>query len=319
MQPEQQAPQQRASQVVLQWISYGLWGWTLFALSAVLSATLTYFFVTKDGDYALIIYVLAALVCLLPLAFVADRLYRKVEPEQKHGFAAVVMVVHAVLAFLATVAALITAVISGFSIAIEAPSDGVTIAIISSLIVAILGGMLFVRILGPIRLRRFIKFFSWVVLAVASIAIIATLVGPFRALIATRDDRLVEDNLYTIDSEIRNYASEKGSLPLSLKDLELDGNYQEGAQKLIKRNMVTYKPNSKNPTSDGPTYEEEGMEVDYSDYFTQGSPTRYYELCVNYKKSKGNGSNSQSDLFSASSNHGSGEVCYERDTSPYFD
>lgn len=301
-----------AAQIVWQWVCYGLWEWTLVALSTLLSAVLAYFFVSKDGDYQFVIYVLAAVICLLPLAFVVNRVYAKDEPEQKHGFAGVVMVLNAVLVFLATVAALITAVISTLTMAIHPPSDGRTITIISSLVVTVLGMMLFVRIINPAKLRKFSKLFPWIVVAVTGVTIILSFAGPFRNLMTTRDDRLIEDNIYTISNEIDNYANDHGKLPAGLNELQLDGSYQDGAKQLIDRNMVRYTPNIK------PASTEELN--DFNGAFSGGvqtSAAHYYQLCVTYEHQKGNGKNSTKDLYSASSNHSAGEVCYEQDTIIY--
>jgi hypothetical protein len=45
-----------------------------------------YFFVDDGGQYDYMTYLLAALVVLLPIAFVVDLLYSRRDPAQKHGF-----------------------------------------------------------------------------------------------------------------------------------------------------------------------------------------------------------------------------------------
>ncbi|MEK7153087.1 MAG: hypothetical protein AAB834_04010, partial [Patescibacteria group bacterium] len=261
----------RPADVAVEWICFGLWGWTLLALSILLSATLTYYFVETAGDYEFAVYVLGAMICLLPFALVAESMYAKREPDQKHGFAGVVMVLNAVVVFLVTVAALITAAVSALSIFVHAhASSGTHVTIISSLVITVLGLMLFGRIINPPSFKRFSKLFPWLVLLISGITVAAAGAGPFKEQINSRDDRFIEDNLSTLNEAIRGYTNSNQSPPASLDQVGFDRSYEEGAKALVDRDLVAYTPDTKDSKA------------------ADGYTTFYYRLCVTYKKAKGN-------------------------------
>lgn len=312
-QPESHKLQPGASsvQIVWQWVCYGLWEWALVSLSVLLSITLSYYVVGVGVD-EFTIYVLAAMVCLLPLAFFVDRVYVRQEPAQKHGFTGVVMVLNAVMVFLATVGGFIAAVISLLSMFVNGGSDTLTIATISSLVVTALAGMLFVRILNPEKLRRFTKIFPWVVLAVAGLTVVFSVAGPIRSLQSTRDDRLIENNIYTIDTEIRNYAYDHRRLPASLNDVALGTSYQKDAQSLIDRKLVTYRPNTK-PSK----IQTQNAQDAISSLAPAPSETEYYQLCTTFDKEKGSGKYKPKDLYNVGLDHPAGKVCFDQEVVIY--
>lgn len=282
-------PRPGATDIVWQWISYALWGWTLVALSVFLSATLSYFLIKQSMAHEVSAYSFAAVLILLPMAFFVDRAYRRRELPEKHGFAAVVLVLHAVLVFLAMVGGVLTAAVSLFWLLINGDaSPTAATSIISSLVVTVLGALLFVRIVRFPRIERLVAFFPLAVIAVAVITAGFAAAGPVRSLVSTRNDRLIEDNLHVIDTAIQNYASDKNKLPQSLKDLSLKDSYQEGAKKLVSRNMVAYTPSA-----------------DSNAYYMS------YELCVTFSRAKGSGNTSHNDIYSAGMDHGKGKQCYD--------
>ena len=293
---------QHSTDVALQWICFGLWEWTLVALSILLSATLGYYFVRDSGDYTFVVYVLASLLCLLPFSLVAERMYAKREPDQKQGFAGVVMVLNAVVVFLATLGALITTVMSSLSIFVNAhASSGTYIVIISSLVVTVLGLLLFARIINPPKLRKLTKLFPWIVVVITAVSLVAAIAGPFRSQISSRDDRFIEDNLSTVNENIRSYASDNDKLPKTLGNLSLDQEYEDGAQTLIDRDLVSYVPDTKKPKT------------------ADGYKTMYYRLCVSFEDKKGNGqpASEVKELYDLRSNHGSGRQCYNLEAEKY--
>jgi hypothetical protein len=293
---------QPSTDVALQWICFGLWEWTLVALSVLLSATLSYYFVRDSGDYTFVVYILASLLCLLPFSLVAERMYAKREPDQKQGFAGVVMVLNAVVVFLATLAALITAVMSSLSIFVNAhASSGTYTVIISSLVVTILGLMLFARIINPPKLRKFTKIFPWLVVIITGVSLVAAIAGPFRSQISSRDDRFIEDNLSTVNENIRSYASENDKLPKDLGSLSLDQEYEDGAQTLVDRDLVSYVPDTKKAKT------------------ANGYKTMYYRLCVSFEDKKGSGQPAAEvrELYDLRSNHASGRQCYNLEADVY--
>ena len=310
-----------AATVAWQWITYILWEATLFTLSVFLIAVLAYFITGASSvTYSFSIYSMAALVCLLPAAFLVDRCYRKREPEQKQGFAGVVMVLNVVVVMLAIVGGVVAAAFSLFSLLLDNESaKSVTVTVISSLVVSLLGVLLFWRILPNRRVLRLVKLFPWVVMAVSVAALVMALAGPVRTLLSSRNDRLIEDNVTTLDSAIQDYFSQKAVLPASLKDLSLSSTYQSGAKQLIDRHLVEYEPgivSGSSPTINA--YDPTSSSYDYSysssDY---GYKTADYKLCMTFGKAKGNGAGGNKDLFTVSSDHGSGRQCYDLTATSY--
>lgn len=289
-----------AIQIVWQWATYVLWIFVLFALSVFLTALLDYFFNDRSGsDFEYAVYFFAALLCLTPLAFFTDKMYRKNEPAEKHGFAAVVMVLNAIIVLLAVLGGLITAVVSLVSLLINTTATDLGITIASSLIVTTLGLMLLMRIVNLPRFAKLAKWFPMIVVGVAVIATIFAIAGPFRSLIASKTDRLIERNIMTLDSEIQTYAHNQGQLPTSLSDLSLDSSYQSEAKVLITRNLVTYKPG-------GGMGQASLSETDLA-----------YELCATFQNAKGTGVTDDTNLYTVNSDHGKGEQCYRLEVTSY--
>lgn len=297
--------------LVWQWLTYGLWTWTLGCLSVLLTATLAYFIAdgAKASDSTWVIYLIATEICLLPIAFYIDKVYSKKEPEQKHGFAGVILVVHAVFAFLVSVGSLITAVVTLLSIATDTTenvSSKVTV-IISALLIAALGALFFTRIVRPAKLRGLTRRFGLIVTGIAAITIVAAIAGPYIATIQSKSDRQIEDGLYGVNQTIQNYANTNKKLPASLQDLKFD-TYEKDAKKIVDKGLVTYTKKASDTvqaTTYPPTY----------------STTRlHYELCVTYKKAKGSGSVVRADTYGSDNyidtySHPAGHICYDQSVS----
>jgi len=280
----------------MQWVTYVLWESSLAALSTLLTATLSYFFIIKTGDYGFVMYVLAMVVCLVPFALLSDMLYSKREPAQKHGFAAVVLVLNAVIVFIATLIGLITAVISALSLVVDAtPSNAKNVVIAASLTVTLLGVLLFMRIINVPKLAMVRRYYRWIVAGVTILTILFAIGGPLKSQVQTRNDRLIEDNLTTIATAVETYFGNHGALPASLRDVSIDSTYDQGAQALIDRRLVTYQRHAGNG----------------GQQYGSGSS---YDLCVTYHKAKGTGdyasATSGSDYIDTSS-HGADYHCYK--------
>ncbi len=300
-------------------MTYVLWSWALGALSILLSGTLTYIFVDKAGNFDFLIYTLATLIVLLPLAYVADRFYRKVEPEQKHGFPAVVMVLNAVIIFLVALAGLITAVIALLTMLVS-PGDnsGKLITFMSAAVVATLGILLFLRIMRPAKLVAFPKLFPKIVLAIAGLTVVVSLIGPFGSEVSRRNDKLIESGLPNVNQAIQTYASNNKKLPDNLSSLSL---YDKDARTLVNQNKVDYRiisqvapPYSFNNTSGiGATILGSGSNLN-------GDRTGEYELCVTYKKERKatydtGYVNSKTSINTDS--HKAGRQCYDQTVTVY--
>lgn len=328
-----------AVQIVWQWLTYGLWVLTLGGLGFLLTSTLSYF-ITNGGSYTSgqenIVYVIAITLCLFPAAYFIDKAYSKHEPAEKHAFAAVVMVLHAVLAFLVGIVALIVAVVTLLSLATDITGDAKSKAtiILSSLLIAFLSAIFFVRIVRPAHFAALSKRFGLLVAGITAVTIAAALVGPFTASIINRSDRLIEANLPGLSVSVQNYATSNQKLPASLSDLTFNPQYEKGAKALVDRNLVMYRI-LKSPTTPLTAEDLSVMgnnarnNVSYSDTksgvsypYNPGGKTLAFELCVTYKNAKiGNPNMAVPQMDSGTLatkgyidtySHKAGEVCYEQ-------
>lgn len=287
-----------AIDIVWQFLCYSLWELTLLTVTGLLSTTLTYFFIAKTHDYSFAIYVFAVLICLLPVALVAEKFYAKREVMQKHGFSAVVMVLNAVGVFLVTLGSLITIVVTLLVKLVNGNiSKTDSIVIMTAFIVLVLGAMLFARIINQPKLARVRRIFPTAVVAIAVITLILTIVGPIHYQTQTKADRMIDDGLPAINSALENYATGNNKLPSSLSALSSDSSasysLDPAAKQLISKNLVSY--------------ERRGVTGDSSDY----NQVFAFQLCVTYTKPEGmprSGELSETDLDSV--NHPAGYVCY---------
>lgn len=311
-------PKAHGVQIVWQLLTYALWSWALTALVVLLTATLSYYLLNSDGDYEFSIYAFAAVICLLPMAFFADKIYARQEPEHKHGFAAVVMVLSAVLVFLASLGGLITAVVTIFTLFVNPGDTGTKqVVILSALIVTALGGMLFVRILNVPRLRRFVRLFPLIALAVTGLATVMAVAGPFRSEIAARNDKLLESHLPKVNQAIQDYARKNSRLPANLQDIDLSGAREKDAKYLVDKNLVEYKvvaatapdtyetPNNRTTTTRNLSYR-------------PGRQTGNYELCATFNKAKNdkyadsvNGRDDYGSTYISAYYHPAGRHCFK--------
>lgn len=313
-----------AAGIVLQWLTYGLWEWALGALCILLSATLSYLFIasTRSNDYSWLVYVLATMLVLLPFAFVLDRVYLKKEPTHKQGFSGVVMVINAVLVFLAAIGGLITTVVSVLRLLLSATSSSTTyIVIVSSLVVSVLNLLLFLRIMHFPKLHKFSKIFPFIIVGIAGLTAILAIIGPFRGEVALKNDRLIEKNLPTVNSAIQEYVSKNKKLPSALSELDLSSSYEKDAKALIDKDMVEYtKKDSTSGTDVLGAPELLGTTKTRSTTQRLTSAKFYYELCVTYKKASGNENKydfGESSNYISTYNHKAGRQCYDKYASIY--
>jgi hypothetical protein len=314
--PNAVPPKAHGIQIVWQLLTYSLWSWALTALIVLLVATLSYYMLHNEADYEFSIYAFAAVICLLPLAFFADKIYSRQEPEQKHGFAAVVMVLSAVFVFLTSLGGLITSVVTVFTLFVN-PGDTETkqVIIASSLIVTTLGGMLFARILHSPKLRRLNRLFPLIAVGVTAIATVMAIAGPFRSEIAARNDKLLESNMQVVNDAVQDYARDNKRLPANLGDIKLDKSNQKDAKQLVAKNLVEYKViNASNPGLG------EDLDYTYTELSTTASrrQTGTYELCATFKKAKGeeyserdSGYDDYGSSYISAYYHPAGHHCYK--------
>ncbi len=281
--------------IVLQWLTYAFWGWTVLAMALLTGAVLANFIASSEtGGVAP--YAIASVLVLLPISIVCDVLYSKHEPQKKTGAASVVLVIHAVLFALFGIGAVIGIVLSLVTLfTSSSATDSNQVSLYTFMIVSILYAAVLLRTLNPPRfpwVRRFFIIFMAVVVGLISIL---GIVGPVANERTTKDDKLIEQNLSSIKLDVDTYASQNKKLPDSLSSINLAGD----AKKAVDANLVKYTPNTKQAsvTTVTPTYTTTNS--------TYSSTIYYYELCANYKKasksqyaSYGTGTSTDSDGYS---------------------
>ncbi len=310
--------------VVWQWLTYVAWLLTLGAFTVVLMPTLMYF-VNKNAnasDYSDIAYAMTALVCLAGTTFFVDRQYRKVEPKHKTGFAAVVMSIHAVIAFVVSLGTAVGAITTLVRVLTDINTDTKELwaVIIGLVIVSKLAALMFLRITGLDAPWKVMRFFRPIVAAVLLVALLAAGFGPLKASIANRQDRFIESQLPSLSNTISAYISTNKDFPKKLQDLKFD-DYQKNSKALIDKGMVEF---SQKGVSDQNTITASAQATEKLAIYPapeQSSKVYKYELCVNYKKSKGTGQkpNNAYDMGSYidTSSHPSGKVCYDQSVYVY--
>ena len=292
--------------IVLQWLTYTFWGWTVLAMSILVIIVLT-FFLDKSlsvGDSPL--YSMAAVLVLLPIAAICDFLYIKREPLQKTGAASAVTIVHAVIFALFAIGALISVVFSLVTLMISASgSETTNIYLYGGLIIAVLYALVFLRTILPKFLVKFRTAFVILMVVIVGTICAFSIFGPVNEAKLTRNDKLIVANLSTVNEAITSYTNTNSKLPTDLNSLKLTGD----AKKLVTDKLVIYQKDSA-PYSAG------------SDY-----PTYYYQLCVNYTKADTTQSSYSSGSIYDSGDgyssylttygHGAGNTCYKLKTIDY--
>lgn len=305
--------------IVLQWLTYAFWGWTIFATSCLSGAVFAYYVLGEDTS-SMIPYAVAAVLVLLPLSAICDYFYSKKEPEKKTGASAVVMIIHAVLFAIFGIGALISAVFSLVSLFIGNNSEeGMGIVLGTSLIVFVLYAVAFLRALLPFKPTLIRRLFVIIMVAVIGLMCFLGFIGPVAGARLTRTDRLIESNLSSLSYSISSYVRDNKRLPTRLSDLPL----REGEKELVDENLVVYKPmSSTSSTSD--ILKDIGSNRSSKYSIDQGISTYRYQLCVDYKKAKEGKSYSSryddSDGYSTSVDnytHPAGNVCYKLKVTSY--
>ena len=169
--------------------------------------------------------------------------------------------------------------------------------------------------------KKNLRFAIWGVFTLFAVGfIIAGIAGPAAESLRTKEDRLVEQALPSLSSDIREYTSINDKLPASLSDVtHEDSLMADSVQKLIDSKLVAYKANTL-PSSDGNSYSPENPANLYDkDVSVEGSvgsglslpresATKrfYYQLCTTYKYEKKDRYNYTEDSSDANYTLGSG-------------
>ena len=294
-------------EIVLQWLTYVFWGLLLASL-ILLVVTLAHLVIRNQVLHDIVPYTIAATLVLLPMAVVADWLYRRREPAKKAGMAAVVMVVHAVIFALIAIGTLVGAVFTGVAWLLETSQDTTVhqVSLVSLVVAALLFTLLFVRVISPRRPTWLASTFAVVMSVVALALLVWGIVGPVVQFVERSDDRRIVDFAPAVYEGVDRYVHDNQKLPDSLSDLD---DLPADAAALIQDDLVTYK---------------KGATVENSELETR---EHRYELCATYQHASSKGARDEAfGMFSGSGgyqeylfipSHPAGEVCYKLKTVSY--
>jgi hypothetical protein len=146
--------------IILQWLTYAFWGWTVSILSILIYVDIIQLF-NQSSTANVSYYLCAALLILFPAALTCDSYYSKREPEKKEHAAMAVLVVHAVLFAIIAVASLLFASFSLVSVFVAKPERAFWDATFASLIFAVvLFSATFLRTLSPAQYKWIPKIYK---------------------------------------------------------------------------------------------------------------------------------------------------------------
>lgn len=308
--------------LVLQWLTYAFWGWTVLSLAWLTAISVGFYLdTTHDGsETTTIAYSLAAVVVLFLISLLCDVFYTRREPLHKQGAATVIMIIHAVLFALLGIGSLIIAVFAVVRLLIgDSPAagsygdSGALTTLITGLVIAIVYGATLLRTLRPFKLARSSVMY-WVFMFLVTAGVVAlSIAGPAWNARLTRDDRLIEGGLGGVSEAIRTYTAKTDALPKTLADVrdQTTGN----ARTLIDRGLVEYKAGTKLPApqTNPPSLEKPIVMPAETGSFT-------YTLCVTYRGSKGTHGPTPmlykvNEISPDTYYHAAGRVCYNLQTS----
>jgi len=308
--------------IILQWLTYAFWGWTIVALASLLGTTLSHMITGADTSN-FTPYGISAVVVLLPIAAVCDYFYAKHETVKKTGPSTIVMILHAVLFALLAIGSLIGAVFSVIAM-LTSSSDTKTslIALILLVIVSVIYAATFLRVLNPEKAAWLRKSYLLFMIVVTVIVVTLSIYGPIRYELTTKNDRLISENLPEISTDISNYSVKNGRLPAKLSDLDVRG---ENAKRLVNSNLIEYTPDILSGSTSQNSTSTVGAAINKTyDYTTPNQTINYYQLCVTYKKASGPAGRYSEDNSVADENgyssylyistHPAGNICYKLKT-----
>lgn len=311
--------------IILQWLTYAFWGWTILSLVWLSYIVLANFF-TDHNTADMVPYAIAATLVLLPLSFVCDIFYGRHEPSKKVGAAMVVMVIHAVIFALFGIGMLISAVLTLVQMMIGTSGnvDNQTVWLGTALISALIYALTFLRTLNPSPKLRMPKIYPAVMAVIVGVFIVLGFVGPVAQASLTRDDRDIERSIDNVSQGVERYVTKNKKLPNSLSDTALRGE----AKSLVDRGLVTYKKGDKvEPVSSTTKRPLPANAENDSEIKTLPARVRSeyrYELCTTYKKADDNRASAYvydlDDEYRVSPNtygHPAGDVCYKLKVTTY--
>lgn len=305
--------------IVLQWLTYAFWGWTIVALGTLLATTVGYL-VNGSSTGGFTPYGIAAVLVLLPISAACDLFYSKYEPVKKTGAASIVMVIHAVIFALLAIGSLIGVVFSAISLATSvSDTKPVYVAIITAFCLSVIYSITFLRTLRPAKLLWLNRVYTALMVMISLVVISLAIIGPVNNERVTKNDRLFTENAPSLKRAIDSYSDKNSALPKSLSDIE---SKDENVNKLISSQLVQYTPNTKSRSLVG-GYLSSKARLDDGDSGFNNGYTYFYELCFDYKKADDSSSSNYNDLsygndeyktYISTYGHEAGKVCYKLET-----
>ncbi|MBI3889170.1 hypothetical protein HY312_01145 [Candidatus Saccharibacteria bacterium] len=309
-----------AGVIILQWLTYAFWGWTILSLVWLIFIVFASIFTSMDTS-DMVPYAIAAVLVLLPISFICDIFYGKHEPQKKTGASMVVMVIHAVIFALFGIGMLITGVLTIVQLAIGSSSntDFQNVWIITAFVSAAVYALTFLRTLNPLPKLRLPKIFPIAMAVIVGVFIVAGFIGPVAQASLTKNDRVIDATIDDVSRAVETYTDKNSKLPASLADIDISGDTKDA----VDQGLYVYKPENSGLTATVFKLDKNSAD-DISSKSTDSAENEYrYQLCVTYKKADRDGgysSYSSSREYSSypyTSGHPAGEVCYKLKTSSY--
>ncbi|MFZ1360673.1 MAG: hypothetical protein WAS27_01405 [Candidatus Saccharimonadales bacterium] len=311
-----------AGVVILQWLTYAFWGWTLLSIIWLLFIVWANLLTVMDTS-DMVPYAIAATIVLLPISVVCDVLYGRKEPAKKTGASMVVMVIHAVLFALCGIGLLISAVLTLVQMMIgSVDSSGFQqVWLATSLIATVLYAVTFLRTLNPSPKLRMRVLYPSGMAVVTIVFIVLGFIGPVAQASLTRDDRALDGAVVTVSQGINDYVRDHGELPRQLSDIQLIDRNERDSD-VINKGLIDYR--TEGPVVQAPT---KGIALEETERIQSAiARTEYrYQLCVEYKAADRYNSSSRSfernnqtySSYLSTYGHPAGKVCYKVQTNNY--
>jgi hypothetical protein len=316
-QPAQQQPYAPAKPgadaplLILQWLTYAFWGWTVLALSVLVGTVMASIVANADtGSFTP--YGIAAVLVLLPISFICDNIYSKKEDHKKVGVEIITMVIHSVLFALFTIGSLIYTAFAVVRLLTDGSGTGNTQAsLYTALVIAIFYAITFLRTLNPAFTPWVTKYYRYVMLVLILIIAFVAILGPVAKERSLKDDKLLDSGMSGLSTSITSYTGKNNRLPSDLKSLTLTGD----SKAIVDKGMVTYKP-------EGATVNAASISANKTSYSYNPAVFKY-QLCATFKKaSKANSNNYNSydyvvddtdgyTTYLSTAGHTVGQNCYK--------
>lgn len=281
-----------AATLILQWLTYAFWGWCALAI-IWLGAVVFGHFLNPNDYYSVyynpapdIAYPIAATIVLAVIATLCDVWYARRETAKKTGAAMVIMVIHTVLFSLCTIGAAIAAVFSLVNMFVGSDgSQSIMVVLSTALVSFVFYAVLTARtaLFGHIK---YIRPIAWIIIGGIIITLLVmSIAGPILEANRTKQDRRIESAIQNIPNVMSSYVSSHKALPKTLSELANSPYYLSDADKaVIKENLITYTPNSKESESGGISLQSSSTNTADmpTSSLTATSQIYYYQLCATF-------------------------------------